>query len=98
MERWVAYYARPRVLRADPEGAWKAKELQSRLAEQSMELDIHAGQAPWQLSATEGAIRVLKDTATRIAKGRPELSVKEIWALATLAFAEEERRYGYSPA
>ena len=27
VDRWVAYYRRPTVLRADPEGAWMSKQL-----------------------------------------------------------------------
>ena len=74
------------------------KALQDKLAEQAIELDIHAGQAPWQLHAAEGAIELLKDTATRIAKGRPDLPDKIVWSLAVLAFMEEERSHGFSPA
>ena len=41
---------------------------------------------------------MLKDTVNRIAQGRPDLPVKTVWALAVLAFMEEERAHGYSPA
>ena len=57
-ERWVAIYRRPARLRVDPEGAWKGKELQPQLAAHNIELDVHAGQASWQLGITEMAITI----------------------------------------
>ena len=97
-ERWVAVYRRPARLRVDPEGAWKGKEHQSQLATHNIELDVHAGQASWQLGITENAINHIKAIATKVARMNPDLSPKVVMAIAVQCFMEEERAFGYSPS
>ena len=98
LEMWMPIGGKPQVLRVDPEGAWKGKDLQEHLLEIGIELDVHAGEASWQGGQTERKIRTIEDTMNRIVSDRPDLSTKHVLALAIAADQELERHRGYSPA
>ncbi len=97
MERWVAYYRKPQLVRADSEGAWRGKDLQNLLAEVHVELDLHPGQASWQNGITERTIQTSKRMANKLAKDFPELTTRVIWAMVIDAYMELERAHGYAP-
>ena len=97
-ERWIGVFGRMHTLRTDPEGVWIGKELQDKLSEDGIRLEQHPGEAPWQAAITENTIGIIKDTMTKIALHRPDLTVQEVLAGAVLAHNELERVRGFSPA
>ena len=97
MERWVAYYRKPKTLCADAEGAWRGKDLQDQLASQFIDIDLHPGQASWQLGITERVIQTLKIMANQLCRDLPEMSFKALWALVVDTYMEMERSHGFAP-
>ena len=68
------------------------------MSEDGIRPEQHPGEAPWQAAITENTIGIIKDTMTKVALQRPDLSVSEVLANAVLAHNELERVRGFSPA
>ena len=96
-ERWLQDRPRPHAVRYDPEGCFSSKDF----TEMTHSLDIHreevAGEASWKKGVVEGTIKILKNTATKIALAMPEISAEEAFGEAVHAHSSHYRHHGYSP-
>ena len=90
---------RMHVLRTDPGGAWRNKEVHERVSDVQIILDLHPGEMPWQASVTENTTtKIVKNTVSRIALERPDVKSTEVLSAPVLAHNEMERVRGFSPA
>ena len=94
----MSILGRMHVLRTDPGGAWRNKEVHERLSDTQIILDLHPGEVPRKASVTENTtFGIVKDTVTRIALERPDVKSTEVSA-PVLAHNEMERVRGFSSA
>ena len=97
MKRWISEHGAPRMIRMDPEGAFRSAFMVERCSDFNIEMDISAGEAHWQMGPTEQVIQDLDGTMRKLDNGRTDLSPNELLARATLAHNELERHVGFSP-
>ena len=82
----------------DPEGAWRAKALETYFESQNVELVRIPAEAHWQISHVERAIQCAKAVMNKLAKEDPEITASEALSEAVRTANEKEVVRGYSPA
>ena len=97
-ESWKPIFGNPAKLRADPEGAWRSKALESFFENQNVELVRIPAEAHWQLSYVERAIQCAKAVMNKLAKEDPSITASEALSEAIRTANEREVVRGYSPA
>ena len=97
-ELWKPIFGVPAKLRVDPEGAWRARSLESYFETQHVELERIPAEAHWQLSHVERGIQAAKATMTKLAQDDPSVTPREALAEAIKAANEREIVRGYTPA
>ena len=96
-ERWIQYFGAPQTLRVDPAGAFRSHELERFCDENSIFLDVIAGEAHWQLGTCEQAVRGLKEVMTKLSQSNPDLSAEACLSEATRVFNHREMIRGFAP-
>ena len=88
-----SFFGVPNVLRLDPAGAFRSREMERMCDEYDIYLDLIPGEAHWQLGSCEQAVQGAKEVMTKLAEQDPErdparicclllwrLSMKEKWS------------------
>ena len=97
-ESWKPIFGHPAKLRVDPEGAWRAKALETYFESQNVELVRIPAEAHSQISHVERAIQCAKAVMNKLAKEDPEIPASEALSEAIRTANEKEVVRGYSPA
>ena len=93
-EGWKPVFGKPRNIRVDPAGAWRAMEYMNH---EGVEYDNIPAEAHWGISHAERAIDCTKAIMTKLAWGEPEMSAEEALSEALRTENEREIVRGFSP-
>lgn len=96
-QKWKPYFGVPDMLRTDPEGAWRSKEIDEHFSKQGILMDKIPAEAHWNLSQVERGIQWVKELLTKIAKEDPDADVDLLVNQATYVWNHKEVVRGYSP-
>ncbi|OLP94836.1 Copia protein [Symbiodinium microadriaticum] len=96
-EGWIQYFGEPQTLRLDPAGAFRSKALEEFADRHHIYLDIIPGEAHWQMSACEGAIKGVKEVMSKLADEDDQITPEEALATAILTFNQRDVIRGFSP-
>eukprot|EP00435_Cladocopium_sp_Y103_P059364 s526_g21.t1 len=96
-EGWIQYFGRPNVLRLDPAGAFRSKEVETFCDQHGIFLDVIPGEAHWHLGTCEQAVKGLKEVLTKLVEQEEDVSVELALAEAVRTFNCREIIRGYSP-
>ena len=69
---WFQFFGTPNVLRLDPAGAFRSREIEHMCDQHEIYLDVIPGEAHWKLGTCEQAVKGLKMVMTKLAEGDPE--------------------------
>ena len=96
-EVWEPCFGVPEVLRADPDGACRSKELDLHFQQLGIETDNIPADAHWKISVVERAIQWIKELMSKCASEHPEFTHEAILAQAVRTWNQREPVRGYSP-
>lgn len=96
-EGWIQYFGRPSVLRLDPVGAFRSKEIETFCDQHGIFLDVIPGEAHWHLGTCEQAVKGLKEVLTKLVEQEEDVPVELALAEAVRTFNSREIVRGYSP-
>ncbi|CAE7261879.1 RE1 [Symbiodinium sp. CCMP2592] len=96
-EGWIQYFGEPQTLRLDPAGAFRSKALEEFADRHHIYLDIIPGEAHWQMSACEGAIKGVKEVMSKLADEDDQITPENALATAILTFNQRDVIRGFSP-
>ena len=94
---WLPYFGKPQVLRLDPAGCFRSKELDSYLSERSIEVQHIPAEAHWQISLAERTVQTLKNVMSALVSEQPQMSTSEALSRALWASNNRDQYQGYSP-
>ena len=97
-EGWIQHFGRPKTLRLDPAGSFRAGSVEGFCDRHGIYLDIIPGEAHWQIGVAEQAIQGLKQLMTKTVQADKEASAEELMSLAVSVFNQRELVRGFSPA
>ena len=96
-EGWIQYFGEPQTIRLDPAGAFRSKALEEFADRHHIYLDIIPGEAHWQMSACEGAIKGVKEVMNKLADEDDQITPEAALATAILTFNQRDVIRGFSP-
>ena len=94
---WFQFFGTPNVLRLDPAGAFRSREIEHMCDQHEIYLDVIPGEAHWKLGTCEQAVKGLKMVMTKLAEGDPEKDPEDLLTVAVKTFNEREMVRGFSP-
>ena len=94
---WFQFFGVPNVLRLDPAGAFRSREIEKMCDDYEIYLDLIPGEAHWQIGSCEEAIKGTKEVLTKLAEQDPEREPQELLSVAVKTFNEREMVRGFSP-
>ncbi len=96
-KHWKPYFGYPDVIRMDPEGSWRSKEIWDYFQQQGIMLDSVPAEAHWNLSHVERCIGWVKEFLTKISLERDDLEPEQLLSQAIWTWNHREVVRGYSP-
>ena len=96
-EGWNQIFGRPDVLRLDPAGAFRSKQVEDYCDRNSIYLDLIPADAHWQLGVCEQAVKGLKHVLDRLVAEDDQVSPEEALSLAVEVFNSREQIRGFTP-
>ena len=96
-EGWSQIFGRPDVLRLDPAGAFRSRQVEEYCDRISIYLDLIPADAHWQLGVCEQAVKGLKHVLDRLCAEDEELTPEEALALTIEVFNSREQIRGFTP-
>ena len=96
-QQWFSIFGWPQVLRTDSAGPWCSDEADRYCADKGIELIPIPGEAHWQASIVEGAIKSLKGMLETLSREFAEIEVTELLARSVWVCNSEEQYKGYTP-
>ena len=96
-EGWSQIFGRPDVLRLDPAGAFRSKQVEDYCDRNSIYLDLIPADAHWQLGVCEQAVQGLKHVLDRITAEDDQRTPEEALSLAVEVFNSREQIRGFTP-
>ncbi|CAE7378923.1 RE1, partial [Symbiodinium pilosum] len=96
-EVWEPCFGLPELIRADPDGACRSKELDQHFQQLGIETDNIPADAHWKISVVERSIQWIKELMTKCAGENPQHSHEAILAQAVRTWNQREPVRGYSP-
>ena len=96
-EAWCSYFGTPRVLRLDPDGAFRSKELGEYCDQHQIYLDVIPGEAHWKLGVCERTIQAIKSILNKVLSTHPDSTPEDALAESVRALNCREVVRGYSP-
>ena len=94
---WKPYFGVPDVVRADPEGPWRSRELAEYCSQQGTLLETIPAEAHWNLAHVERAIQWIKELLTKLAMQHEDLGFHVLVNQAVHTWNHREQVRGYSP-
>ena len=96
-EGWCQIFGRPDVLRLDPAGAFRSRQVEDYCDRNSIYLDLIPADAHWQLGVCEQAVKGIKHVLTHVTAVDDRLSSEEALSLAVEVFNSREQIRGFTP-
>ena len=96
-EAWCSYFGTPRVLRLDPDGAFRSRELSEYCDQHHIYLDLVPGEAHWKLGVCERSSQSIKTILTKVLTTHPDSTLEDALAESVRALNCREVIRGYSP-
>ena len=96
-ESWEACFGTPELVRTDPDGACRSRELDSHLQSLGVEFEPIPADAHWKISIVERTIQWIKQFMSKCAQDHPEWGHTAILAQAVRTWNQREPVKGYSP-
>ena len=96
-ELWEPCFGVPELLRTDPDGACRSKELDQSFQEMGIVMENIPADAHWKLSVVERSIQWIKELMTKCAMEQPHLPLEAVLAQAVRTWNQREPVRGYSP-
>ena len=96
-DQWFQYFGHPKMVRADSAGPWASDEAAAYFEERGMELAHIPGEAHWQMSDVEGAIKSMRGIIDALHQEFPDHEIHELTSRAAWVCSNEEQRKGFSP-
>ena len=96
-QQWFSIFGWPQVLRTNSAGPWCSDEADRYCADKGIELIPIPGEAHWQASIVEGAIKSLKGMLETLSREFPEIEVTELLARSVWVCNSEEQYKGCTP-
>ena len=97
-EGWIQIFGKPRSLRLDPAGSFRASSVEEFCDRNEIYLDIIPGEAHWQIGTAESAIQGLKTVLNKLSTEDASLTAEQAMSLAVSTFNHREMVRGFSPA
>lgn len=96
-KQWKPYFGHPDVIRMDPEGSWRSKEIWDYFQQQGIMLDSVPAEAHWNMSHVERCIEWAKEFLTKTTLERDDVEVDQLLSQAVWTWNHREVVRGYSP-
>ena len=96
-EGWIQTFGRPKTLRLDPAGSFRAMAVEGFCDRNGIYLDIIPGEAHWQIGVAEQAIQGIKHLMSKLSQAELEIGSEELLSLAVSTFNQREMIRGFSP-
>ena len=96
-EAWCSYFGTPRVLRLDPDGAFRSRELSEFCDQHHIYLDLIPGEAHWKLGVCERSLQSIKAILIKVLTTHPDSTPEDALAESVRALNCREVIRGYSP-
>ena len=96
-ELWEPCFGLPELLRADPDGACRSRELDQHFQGLGVETDNIPADAHWKVSVVERSIQWVKELMSKGASDEPSASHEALLAQALRTWNQREPVRGYSP-
>ena len=96
-EGWIQHFGKPKTLRLDPAGSFRASSVERFCDRHGIYLDIIPGEAHWQIGVAEQATQGLKQLMTKTVQADKEATADELLSLAVSVFNQRELVSGFSP-
>ena len=96
-ELWEPCFGLPEVMRSDPDGACRSRDLDRHLQSLGIASENVPADAHWKVSVVERAIQWIKDLMSKSAVEEPGWSHEAILAQAVRTWNQREPVRGYSP-
>ena len=96
-ELWEPTFGVPELLRADPDGACRSRELDLHFQSLGVETDNIPADAHWKVSIVERSIQRVKELMSKAAVDSPEASHEALLSQALRTWNQREPVRGYSP-
>ena len=97
-EGWFQFFGTPNVLRVDPSGAFRSREIEKLCDDHGIYLDIIPGEAHWHLGICEQAIEGIKTVMTKMAIENTEKDPDDLLSVAVKTFNDRDLVRGFSPS
>ena len=97
---WFQFFGVPSVLRLDPAGAFRSREIEKMCDDYDINLDLIPGEAHWQLGSCEQAVKGTKEVMTKLAEQDPARDPQDLLSVAVNTFREgplTKRESSYTP-
>ena len=96
-EVWEPCFGIPEVLRADPDGACRSRELDNHFQEVGIETENIPADAHWKISVVERTIQWIKELMSKCATDHPDWPHEAILAQGVRTWNQSEPVRGFSP-
>ena len=96
LRSWYQFFGHPKVLRVDPDGAWKANKNLERIENEGTFLDIIPGEAHHWISTVEESVKEIKGCMYKLAAAHPEITGTEAFYRAVHAVNGKDIVDGFS--
>ena len=96
-EGWIQTFGRPKTLRLDPAGSFRAQAVEGFCDRHSIYLDIIPGEAHWQIGVAEQAIQGIKQLLSKMSQTEKDVGPEELLSIAVSVFNQREMIRGFSP-
>ena len=96
LHSWHQYFGHPKILRVDPDGAWKANKNLEKIENEGVYLDVIPGEAHHWISTVEESIREIKGCMFKLAAADPEITGTEAFYRAIHAVNGKDIVDGYT--
>ncbi|CAE7691047.1 RE1 [Symbiodinium sp. CCMP2592] len=96
-EGWIQTFGRPKTLRLDPAGSFRAMSVEGFCDRNGIYLDIIPGEAHWQIGVAEQAIQGIKQLMNKMTQLDKEVGPEELLSTAVSTFNQREMIRGFSP-
>ncbi|CAE7525545.1 RE1 [Symbiodinium sp. CCMP2592] len=96
-EGWIQHFGKPKTIRLDPAGSFRAGSVEGFCDRHGIYLDIIPGEAHWQIGVAEQAIQGIKQLMSKMVQSEREASAEELLSLAVSVFNQREMVRGFSP-
>ena len=94
---WEPCFGVPEVVRIDPDGACRSRELDQHFQSLNVELDHIPADAHWKISIVERTIQWIEELMSKCAIDHPEYDHEMILCQAVRTWNQSEPVKGYSP-